>query len=173
MTLTPARPEARRLLPLTPTTRHGSRSHLTCLYRCGNACDQPVPNTSDNPEFRDIAEQAWPAGRSSSSGAGAGALTLTGLATAGPAGRRGRGRQRRPGTWRFRPVEPNNFDDVTVPERLPGRRPDQLGRPRSRQGHRPSTSTPRPRGGRSGSSATTTTTSGCCPTPTATGSACW
>jgi hypothetical protein len=59
MTLTPARhDDARRLLPLTPTTRHGSRSHLTCLHRCGNACDQPVPNTSDNPEFRAVAERS-------------------------------------------------------------------------------------------------------------------
>ena len=115
MTLTPARPADRRpLLPLLPTTRHGSRSHLTCLYRCGNACDQPVPNTSDNPEFRTIAEQAL--GRRSllRIGAGAGALTVTGLVTQAPlaaaavAGRTA-------GTWRFRSVEPNNFDDVTVP----------------------------------------------------------
>ena len=141
MTLTPARPEARRLLPLTPTTRHGSRSHLTCLYRCGNACDQPVPNTSDNPEFRTIAEQALARRSLLKSGAGAGALDPDRPRHRGPAGRRGRGRQARRAAWRFRPVEPNNFDDVTVPS---GFRADVLiswgdrGRGRA---PRPSTST--------------------------------
>ena len=42
----------RRELPLLPV--HSGRSRLTCLYRCGNACDHPVPNTSDNPYFGDI-----------------------------------------------------------------------------------------------------------------------
>ena len=27
---------------------------MTCLYRCGNACDHPVPNTSDNAYFGDV-----------------------------------------------------------------------------------------------------------------------
>ena len=115
MTLTPARPAgARRLLPLMPTTRHGSRSHLTCLYRCGNACDQPVPNTSDNPEFSTIAEQALARRSLLKIGAGAGALTLTGLVAEAPlaAAAVAGGTA---GTWAFRPVEPNNFDDVTVP----------------------------------------------------------
>ena len=30
---------------------HGSRSLMTCRYRCGRACDHPVPNQSDNPYF--------------------------------------------------------------------------------------------------------------------------
>ena len=25
-----------------------SRSHRTCVYKCGDACSKPVPNTSDN-----------------------------------------------------------------------------------------------------------------------------
>ena len=115
MTLTPRRStDGRQLLPLTPTNRHGSRSHMTCLHRCGNACDQPVPNTSDNPDFRTIAEQALARRSLLKIGAGAGALTLTGLtgqtplAAAAVAGNTA-------GTWRFRPVEPNDFDDVTVP----------------------------------------------------------
>ena len=41
-----------RLLPLLGGTRHGSRDAMTCLYRCGNACDHPVPNTSDNTVLR-------------------------------------------------------------------------------------------------------------------------
>ncbi|PMR60848.1 phosphatase [Verrucosispora sp. ts21] len=44
-----------RPLPLLGTTRHGSRDAMTCLYRCANACDHPVPNTSDNPYFGDLA----------------------------------------------------------------------------------------------------------------------
>ncbi|MGC5017180.1 PhoX family protein [Micromonospora sp. DT47] len=45
-----------RLLPLLGATRHGSRDAMTCLYRCGNACDHPVPNTSDNTYFGDLVE---------------------------------------------------------------------------------------------------------------------
>ncbi|GGM21454.1 PhoX family protein [Micromonospora yangpuensis] len=45
-----------RLLPLLTTHRHGSRSPMTCLYRCGNACDHPVPNRSDNPYFGDLVD---------------------------------------------------------------------------------------------------------------------
>ncbi len=38
----------RRLLPLLTGFRHGSRSHVTCHYKCGNACDAAVPNRTDN-----------------------------------------------------------------------------------------------------------------------------
>lgn len=34
-----------------------SRSSMTCLYRCGNACAHPVPNRSDNEYFGDIVDQ--------------------------------------------------------------------------------------------------------------------
>jgi hypothetical protein len=27
---------------------------MTCQYRCGNACDHPVPNESDNENFGDV-----------------------------------------------------------------------------------------------------------------------
>ncbi|MEV4389852.1 phosphatase, partial [Micromonospora sp. NPDC049580] len=43
-----------RLLPLLTGNRHGTRDAMTCLYRCGNACDHPVPNTSDNAYFGDV-----------------------------------------------------------------------------------------------------------------------
>ncbi|MFD1325159.1 phosphatase, partial [Micromonospora sonneratiae] len=43
-----------RLLPLLGPTGHAGRSAMTCLYRCGNACDHPVPNESDNPYFGDV-----------------------------------------------------------------------------------------------------------------------
>ncbi|MCM1017123.1 phosphatase, partial [Micromonospora sp. XM-20-01] len=45
-----------RLLPLLGGTRHGSRDAMTCLYRCGNACDHPVPNPTDNPYFGDVVD---------------------------------------------------------------------------------------------------------------------
>src|SRR5690242_13314106 len=50
-------PEPRRLLPLLG--RHGGgRDAMTCQYRCGNACDHPAPNESDNQYFGDIAKAA-------------------------------------------------------------------------------------------------------------------
>ena len=78
-----------RLLPLTPvqstTGPHGSRSAMTCKFRCNDACFHEPPNTSGNPEFRDLAEQALRR-RSvlAAGGVGAGALALSGL-TAPPA----------------------------------------------------------------------------------------
>ncbi|MEJ7744663.1 MAG: hypothetical protein WKF73_20265 [Nocardioidaceae bacterium] len=46
----------RRLLPLlsSPATRHGSRSLMTCKFRCGNACDHPEPNSSGNTHIGEI-----------------------------------------------------------------------------------------------------------------------
>ena len=35
-----------------------SRQHVTCRYKRGDACSKPVPNTSDNEYFGDIARQA-------------------------------------------------------------------------------------------------------------------
>ena len=43
----------RRLLPLLGHSG-GSRDAMTCLYRCGNACDHPVPNGTANPYLGDI-----------------------------------------------------------------------------------------------------------------------
>jgi secreted PhoX family phosphatase len=43
-----------RLLPLLGRAGHTSRDAMTCLYRCGNACDHPVPNRSDNPYLGDV-----------------------------------------------------------------------------------------------------------------------
>ncbi|HYG92377.1 MAG TPA: phosphatase, partial [Nocardioides sp.] len=79
--MTSTRPETRALLPLLPTGgeyRHGSRSHLTCLYRCGNACDQPLPNQSTNGHVQ--AEIAKALGRRAvlrGAAVGSGALVLT------------------------------------------------------------------------------------------------
>ena len=111
-----------RLLPLLTSGPHGSRSHMTCHYRCGNACDKPVPNTSDNPEFSTLVEKTI-ARRSvlKAGGVGAGALVVGGLtggapaaAATGPvAGRAGSGGG--VGSLAFTPVAPNVRDNVTVP----------------------------------------------------------
>ena len=67
------------LLPLLSTGPHGSRSHMTCQFRCGNACSKPIPNETDNPEFHEVAAQAL-ARRSvlKAAGAGVGALAIGG-----------------------------------------------------------------------------------------------
>ncbi len=46
--------ERPRLLPLLGTAGHTGRDAMTCLYRCGNACDHPVPNRTDNPYLGDV-----------------------------------------------------------------------------------------------------------------------
>ncbi|HSE69783.1 MAG TPA: PhoX family phosphatase [Nocardioidaceae bacterium] len=111
-----------RLLPLLTSGPHGSRSHMTCHYRCGNACDKPVPNTSDNPEFSTLVEKTI-ARRSvlKAGGVGAGALVVGGLTGSTPAaagtgpvaGRAGSGSG--VGSLAFTPVAPNVRDNVTVP----------------------------------------------------------
>lgn len=49
----------RRLLPLTTSggaaAGISNRQHITCVYKCGDQCAAPVPNTTDNPYFGDIA----------------------------------------------------------------------------------------------------------------------
>jgi uncharacterized protein len=45
------------LVPLNLFVAHqgrSSRQHITCRYRCGDACSKPVPNTSDNEYFGDV-----------------------------------------------------------------------------------------------------------------------
>ncbi|MGW4294950.1 phosphatase, partial [Micromonospora chersina] len=81
-----------RLLPLLGATRHGARDAMTCQYRCGNACDHPVPNRSDNPYFGDLVD-AEVSRRGVVRAGAAGALVLGfGGAVAGALGGGGRGR---------------------------------------------------------------------------------
>jgi secreted PhoX family phosphatase len=45
------------LVPLNLFVSHdgrSSRQHITCRYKCGDACSKPAPNTSDNEYFGDI-----------------------------------------------------------------------------------------------------------------------
>ncbi|WP_435742950.1 PhoX family protein [Nocardioides sp. SYSU DS0663] len=125
MTTTPG--ATRPLLPLlTPRGPHGSRSHMTCQFRCGNACDQPVPNTTEHGHVRDEIAKAV-ARRSVLQGAavGGGALVLGGLAAApaaaapqGPAGESvARSALRADlGRTAFRSVPPNRRDALVPAE---------------------------------------------------------
>ena len=116
------------LLPLLTDGPHGSRSSATCHYRCADACFKPMPNTSDNTEFHEVAARALQR-RSvlKAAGVGLGALAVAGVnaapAAAAPvsapaaagsaavAARRGGG----VATAAFTPVPPNTDDRVTVP----------------------------------------------------------
>ena len=47
------------LVPLNLLVTHdgrSSRQHVTCRYKCSDACSKPAPNTSDNEYFGDIAK---------------------------------------------------------------------------------------------------------------------
>ena len=78
-------PEGRTVLSLTPLdnalgNRHGSRSRMTCFFRCGNACDHAEPNTSAAGHVQDEITKAI-ARRSVLKGS-AGALVIGGLSSA-------------------------------------------------------------------------------------------
>jgi len=125
VTLAPDQP--RRLLPLLTGHRpdgsgrpagHGGRSAMTCLYRCGNACSHPEPNTSDNEYFGDlIAAQVSRRGVLQASAAGvvvAGVTAATGLPAAAAVD--AAGLPTAPGrALTFSPIPPNTLDTVVVP----------------------------------------------------------
>jgi secreted PhoX family phosphatase len=95
---------------------HGNRSHMTCRYKCGNACDQPVPNTSTNEHVQDVIRSAL--ARRSVLKAGGGALALGAVSSFAPAPAAAKGSGtpagRNLGTTRFSPVPPNTYDAVTT-----------------------------------------------------------
>jgi secreted PhoX family phosphatase len=48
------------LVPLNLLISHNgksSRQHITCRYKCGDACSKPAPNTSDNEYFGDVVKR--------------------------------------------------------------------------------------------------------------------
>ncbi|WP_299529853.1 PhoX family phosphatase [uncultured Streptomyces sp.] len=117
----------RNLLPLIGS-HQGGRSALTCRYRCGDACFQEVPNTSDNAYAGDIiagavSRRSMMRAAAVVTVAAAGAATLVGpsapVAEAAPAAGHGHKPQPKPTGargLRFAPVAPNNDDRVTIPE---------------------------------------------------------
>jgi secreted PhoX family phosphatase len=119
MTTTPMRP-TRPTLPITPVNRHGSRSRMTCLFRCGNACDHPEPNQSGHGHIqqeitRALQRRSVLKGAAIGSGAlvvGGAATASTGLAAAAVEPARAVGGDL--ATTAFTPVRPNKRDSVTV-----------------------------------------------------------
>jgi secreted PhoX family phosphatase len=118
-------PDPTRVLEITPVgpqNRHGSRSHLTCFFRCGNACDRPEPNPTSHPHIRDEIGKALQR-RALLKGAavGTGALAAGGsLLRVGPAAaaaaKPGGDSDTSPDLARatFQSVAPNKRDAVTV-----------------------------------------------------------
>ena len=119
----------RRLLPLA-TPGISNRQHMTCVYKCGDQCAAPVPNTSANPYFGDVATEISRRGALKAAGVVALAVgatqVLPGTAAAqGGTGALGSAALGSTGTTTtgtgtldtaFTPVAPNTADAVTVPE---------------------------------------------------------
>ncbi|MBB6037110.1 PhoX family protein [Phytomonospora endophytica] len=125
-------PQRRRLLPLfTKDVRHANRSSMTCRFRCGNACDHPVPNESDNEYFGDIVNEAVASRRGVLRAGAVGAIAI-GAGVAGVAGAtpamaaegaegfepllaQGASYGKHDGVLAFRAIPPNTLDKVIVP----------------------------------------------------------
>ena len=129
-------PERPRLLPLLGTpgpAGHSARDAMTCLYRCGNACDHPVPNESGNEYLGDVVRDGLTRRgvvRAGAVGAlvlgfgasGATAAAAAPAATAVPAAapvpemlaslNKGGGKA---GKLTFKPIPPNKLDSFIVP----------------------------------------------------------
>ncbi|KAE8763698.1 PhoX family protein [Georgenia thermotolerans] len=111
----------RRLLPLLTGRHGGSRSALTCRFRCGDACFHDVPNTSGGEYFGDVAARAFSRRTALKAGAvvaAAGAATTVlgqqpALAAPGNQGNAGKAGAA-PGL-NFEPVAPNTDDKLTTP----------------------------------------------------------
>ncbi|MGO1886231.1 MAG: PhoX family protein, partial [Citricoccus sp.] len=110
----------KRHLPMVGHTR-GNRLPITCELKCGSACSHPVPNTSDNSHFRDIANAAISRRAALGLGGGLAAAVVIGAnaldnapAAVADNGVFPKGGGKLPFTA-IAPVE-RSVDDVTVPE---------------------------------------------------------
>jgi uncharacterized protein len=110
----------RRSFPLLNLTGpHGSRSAMTCRYRCGLACAQQEPNTSDSERIGDVLRRALTRRAMLDGGLAATAAMVLDLAACGGPGARSTGADAVPADLSseptFAPVAPNRRDGVTVP----------------------------------------------------------
>lgn len=112
--------EPRRLLPLADG--HGGRSSMTCLYRCGNACAHPAPNSSGNEYFGDAVKAEvsrrgiFKAGAVGALVIGAGAAGAVPAVAAPPAASASSSGGGRTGAGlTFKAIPPNTLDAVIVP----------------------------------------------------------
>ncbi|MBX8689784.1 DUF839 domain-containing protein [Mycobacterium sp. 20091114027_K0903767] len=114
------------LIPLNLFLTHrgtSSRQHVTCRFRCGDACSKPVPNNTENEYFGDIVQQlsrrsmlratgvavlAVGAGSALAACGTDGQPVTTPTAPAAPA--------ETPPGMKFGPVRPNVQDAVVIPE---------------------------------------------------------
>src|SRR5262245_49866175 len=114
------------LVPLNFFVSHNGRSsrqHVTCRYKCGDACSRPVPNPSDNEYFGDIAKAV--SRRSVLQAAGIAVLAVgagSALAACGsdaqPTATPSSSPEpaETPPGMKFNAVAPNSADTVVIPE---------------------------------------------------------
>ncbi|MGY0017453.1 PhoX family protein [Streptomyces sp. YJ-C3] len=120
----------RKMLPLVTVNggHAGGRSALTCRFRCGDACFQEVPNTSDNEYVGDVIAGALSRRSMLRTAAVVTVAAAAGSAVVGtgaPSARAATGGAAAPASYergergarglRFAPVAPNTADTVTVP----------------------------------------------------------
>ncbi|WP_435202451.1 PhoX family protein [Janibacter sp. GS2] len=112
--MTPPRTD-RTLLPLAAGHRDGGRSAATCVWKCGDACSKPVPNTSENEYFGEVIAASRRTVLTTG-GAVAALAGLTGAAGAGPATAAPGPGPKAP--FGFTPIDPvtAGTDTVVVPE---------------------------------------------------------
>nr|WP_090346639.1 PhoX family phosphatase [Mycolicibacterium malmesburyense]CRL79248.1 twin-arginine translocation pathway signal [Mycolicibacterium malmesburyense] len=113
------------LIPLNLLVNHDGRSkrqHVTCLYKCGDACSKPVPNTSDNEYFGDVVKTVsrrsmLQAGGVAVLAVGAGSVLAACVRdeTAAPTTTSAASQQPPPG-MNFTSVAPNSEDVVVIPD---------------------------------------------------------
>jgi uncharacterized protein len=103
----------RPVLPMHGRTR-GSRSALTCHWKCDDACAKPAANTSGNPYFRDVVAAA--VSRRAVLAGSAAALVVAGTAAPAAAAPRKKQEVGTGGTFGFVPIDPvpADVDAVTV-----------------------------------------------------------
>ena len=104
----------RTMLPLLSGHRDGSRQAATCFWKCGDACSQPVPNTSTNDYFGDVVG----ASRRSVLKAGGATAALVGVSGAVAAGTATPAAAAKKSPFGFEPITPvpASTDEVIVPE---------------------------------------------------------
>ena len=97
--------------PLLKLLGHTGRDQMTCLYRCGNACDHEAPNNSDNPSFADIVASRRGLFRAGALGAVVLSVGSDLALDAAPAA----AHPTSDGALTFKPIPPNEIDSVLVP----------------------------------------------------------
>ncbi|TQK29851.1 PhoX family phosphatase [Arthrobacter sp. SLBN-53] len=116
------------LIPLNLFVAHdgrSSRQHVTCRYRCGDACSKPVPNTSDNEYFgevlaavsrRSALKTAGMAVLAVGAGSALAACSSNGSDTAATSSSATPAEPPTPTGMNFTAVAPNSEDAVVIPD---------------------------------------------------------